>query len=251
MDFLKTTRQRHSALGCLLLTILRVKASEAQMDMDLSEDDLLGKENEVSDAARDFVGVKKGHSVSVTAASLTHLGPSSAPARLPQQQLSVMTTVTDQKGQQQRATIGAGVQAAGANQQASQVVEEQTEVPKLSDGTAEGVVESQDQHLGILSEAMLQAGLAADGGVHREMGSVMTMAVLSDGELTPVRRSKRNADVADVHVLEKAEKRIAYKNLEEPRGNASAVINSFTSFSSDRIEQNLGGIGITLVVKIS
>jgi hypothetical protein len=93
---------------------------------------------------------------------------------------------------------------------------------------------------------MLQARLAADGGVHREMGSVMTMAVLSDGELTPVRRSKRNADVADVHALEKAEKRIAYKNPEEPQGNAFAVINSFTSFSTDRIEQNLVGIGITL-----
>ena len=64
----------------------QVKDPEAQMDIDLSEDDLLGEENEVSEAARDFIGVKKGHSVNVrTAASLTLLGSSSAPARLPQQ----------------------------------------------------------------------------------------------------------------------------------------------------------------------
>jgi hypothetical protein len=29
------------------------------MDIDFSEDDLLGEENELSEAARDFVGVKK------------------------------------------------------------------------------------------------------------------------------------------------------------------------------------------------
>jgi len=36
----------------------------------------------------------------------------------------------------------------------------------------------------------------------------MTIAVMSDGEITPVRRSKRNADVVDVDSLEKAEKEL-------------------------------------------
>jgi hypothetical protein len=42
--------------------------SEAQMDIDLEEDDLLGEEEDVSDAVRDFVGVRKGHSVDVRVA---------------------------------------------------------------------------------------------------------------------------------------------------------------------------------------
>jgi len=132
------------------------------------------------------------------------------------------------------------------NQQSSVLDEEQDEAPLLPDGAAEGVITIDDQHLGILSDAMVEAGLSADGGTKKELGSVMTMAVLSDGELTPVRRSKRNADVADVHALEKAEKRIAYRNLEEPQGNVNALVNSVTSFSSDPIEHNLGVIGITL-----
>ena len=91
---------------------------------------------------------------------------------------------------------------------------------------------------------MLEAGVSADGGATKELGSVMTLAVLSDGELTPVWRSKRNAGVADVDSLEKAEKRVAIKNLEENEGNAK--INSFCSFSNIRIEQNLKGVGISL-----
>ena len=55
------------------------KAPEAHMDIDFSKDDLLGEENDLNEVARDFVGVKKGHSVNVSCAtSLT----SSAPARL-------------------------------------------------------------------------------------------------------------------------------------------------------------------------
>jgi hypothetical protein len=88
------------------------------------------------------------------------------------------------------------------------------------------------------------AGVAADGGSERELGSVMKMAILLDGELTPVRRSKRNADVADVGSLEKAEKRIAVKNLEEPQRNLHDK--SFCSFSKICIEENLGGVGISL-----
>ena len=113
----------------------------------------------------------------------------------------------------------------------------------LPDGVAEGVITIDDQHLGILSDAMVEAGLSADGGTKKELGSAMTMVVLSDGELTPVRHSKQNADVADVHALEKAEK-IAYRNLEEPQGNVNALVNSVTSFSSDRIEHNLRGSGL-------
>ena len=45
---------------------------EAQMDLDFSNDDLLGEENDLSDAAYDFLGVQKGNSVNVrNAATLT------------------------------------------------------------------------------------------------------------------------------------------------------------------------------------
>jgi hypothetical protein len=91
---------------------------------------------------------------------------------------------------------------------------------------------------------MLEAGVSADGGSKQELGSIMTMAVLSDGELTLVWHSKRNANVADVDSLEKAEKRVAIKNLDVTQGNAK--INSVYSFPNGRIEQNLGGVGISL-----
>jgi hypothetical protein len=76
---------------------------------------------------------------------------------------------------------------------------------------------------------MLGAGVAADGGSERELGSVMKLAILPDGVLTPMWRSKRNADVVDVGSLEKVEKRITVKNLGEPQGNLRDK--SFCSFS--------------------
>ena len=52
------------------------EAPEAQMDMDFSNDDLLGEENELCDAAYNFLGVQKGNSVNVrNAATLTALAP--------------------------------------------------------------------------------------------------------------------------------------------------------------------------------
>jgi hypothetical protein len=59
-----------------------------------------------------------------------------------------------------------------------------------------------------------------------------------------MRRSKRNADVAHVDSLEKAEKRVTVKNLEETQGKP--VVNSLCAFSNIHIEQNLGGVGISL-----
>jgi hypothetical protein len=98
--------------------------------------------------------------------------------------------------------------------------EEQVEISVgHSDGAAEGVIANGTQHLGALLDVMLEAGVSADGGPKRELESVMTMAVLSDGELTLVWRSERNVDMADVDSLEKAEKRVAVKNLEETQGN--------------------------------
>ncbi|XP_066361565.1 uncharacterized protein [Miscanthus floridulus] len=69
--------------------------------------------------------------------------------------------------------------------------------------------------LGPFLVTMLEARVSADGGATKELGSVMTLAVLSDGELTLVRSSKQNVGVTDVDSLEKAEKRVAIKNLEE------------------------------------
>ena len=54
-----------------------VNVPEAQMYIDFSEDDLLGEENELSEAAHDFVGVKRGHSVNVKSATsvVGHIAP--------------------------------------------------------------------------------------------------------------------------------------------------------------------------------
>jgi hypothetical protein len=91
---------------------------------------------------------------------------------------------------------------------------------------------------------MIGAGVSADGGSEYELGSVTKMAVLSEGELVPVRRSKRNAEMADVHSLEKVEKRAAVKNLQITQDNKFTY--TVCSFSNNRIEENLGGVGITL-----
>jgi hypothetical protein len=114
----------------------------------------------------------------------------------------------------------------------------------LDNGVPGGALADGAQHLGILLDAMLGAGVSADGGSEEEFGSVMRMAILSDGELTPIRRSKRNAVAADVGSLEKAEKRVAVKNLEEPQGNLCN--NSFCSLSNFRIKENLEGLGIIM-----
>jgi len=91
---------------------------------------------------------------------------------------------------------------------------------------------------------VLGAGVVDDGESKKDLGSVMKMAIMSNGELTPVRRSKRNAEVADVDSREKAERRVAIKNLKEPQGNLN--VNSFCSFSNVHIKENLGGVGISL-----
>jgi CHASE3 domain sensor protein len=70
------------------------------------------------------------------------------------------------------------------------------------------------------------------------------MVVLAYGELTPLRCSKCNADVAHVDSLEKAEKRVAVKNLKETQGKP--IVNSVCAFSNILIEQNLGRVGISL-----
>ena len=85
-----------------------------------------------------------------------------------------------------------------------------------SDGAAGGIADGV-QHLGALLDAMLEAGVSADGGATKELGSVMTLAVLSDGELTPVRCSKRNAGVANVDSLEKAEKGLPSRTLRKTK----------------------------------
>ena len=58
--------------------------------------------------------------------------------------------------------------------------------------------------------------MGADGESKKDLGNVMKMVIMSNGELTPVWRSKWNAEVADVDSLEKVERRVAVKNLEEP-----------------------------------
>jgi len=176
---------------------------EARMDVDFEEDDLLDEGNDLSDAVRNFVGVKRGHSVDVrVAASLVPSG-SSAPAHM--QQRSSQSSRSEgklvpgnlmkgkEKGQQQppsagiQASAGLGAASWGSqkihNQQPSTLVGESLEASQV-DGTSDGVLVGEEQYLGAGPEAMVEAGVSADGNV---LGSVMTMAVLSDGELTPVR----------------------------------------------------------------
>jgi hypothetical protein len=68
------------------LTGNRAKVPEAQMDYDWSNDDLLGEETELSESARNFVGVQKEEQVNVrnaaTLASTRSAGAFSAPARM-------------------------------------------------------------------------------------------------------------------------------------------------------------------------
>jgi len=82
-------------------------------------------------------------------------------------------------------------------------------------GIFDGPTEGDAHHHGD-SDAILEAGIAANGKTKNDMGSVMKMAVVFDGDLTPVRHSKRNADVVDVDSFERAERRVVVKNLEEP-----------------------------------
>jgi hypothetical protein len=66
----------------------RAKDSDAQMDYDWANDDLLGEETELSESAHNFVGVQKGEQVNVrNAATLVTKGSAgafSAPARMVQ-----------------------------------------------------------------------------------------------------------------------------------------------------------------------
>ena len=59
------------------------------------------------------------------------------------------------------------------------------------DGAAEGAFAHGAQHLGVLLDAMLGAGVAADGESKKDLGSVMKMAIMSNGELTPVTTGDR------------------------------------------------------------
>jgi len=115
-------------------------------------------------------------------------------------------------------------------------------------GAAEGVFADGAQHLGVLLDAMLGARVAADGESKKDLGSVMKMAIMSNGELTPVRRSKHNVKVANVDSLEKAERRVVIKNLKEPQGNLN--VNSFCFFSDVCIKENLGEWVLVWVTKM-
>jgi hypothetical protein len=177
------------------------------MDIDLLEDDLLGEENDISEAARDFVGVKKGHSVEVrTTAALS----SSAPARMlqrpsqlvgsggkavsqgstPQPTLGTMTqTGSDQNlGKLSMPdTMGATRDPQGNTKQS--FIASTDNQMKASVGqfvwATEGEVADGAQHLGALLDAMIEAGVKANGVSKKEWGSVMTMVVLADREPTP------------------------------------------------------------------
>jgi hypothetical protein len=67
MARLSTQVQVQVQLMQLLVAVWEKKQKnpEAQMDIDLEEDDLLGEVNVLSDVVHDFVGVTKGHSVDV------------------------------------------------------------------------------------------------------------------------------------------------------------------------------------------
>jgi hypothetical protein len=250
------------------------KASEAQMDYDWANDDLLGEEHEFNEATGSFLGIKKGYPINVkNAATIATPGSGvlSAPVRVQQSQpqsskpanflssaalapqLSTEGGSAREEclGQVQQPLLSASAAACDMQilkscQQCSDLLDRDYTKVSVGDigATVEEACADGAHHIADLFGAMLDAGVAADGMSKKELGSVMKMAVLSDGELTTVRRSKRNADAADVDSLEKAERRVAVKNLEEPQGNLN--VNSFCSFSNTHIKKNLGGVGISL-----
>jgi hypothetical protein len=250
------------------MTGKEAKTKETQMDMDLSEDDLLGEENELSEAAHNFVGIKKGDAVNVRNASSlappVSLGSLSAsrPLGLALMAQSKAPLEGNPSGLAQPKTTSQGSTLRGSTDQVLHYTEkglpanitaaavfsnseEQVQVPAARFERTDDAAAIHREHLiGASLDAMIGAGVSADGGSEYELGSVTKMAVLSEGELTPVRRSKRNAEMADVHSLEKAEKRAAVKNLEITQGNKFTC--TVCSFSDNRLEENLGRVGITL-----
>lgn len=194
----------------------------------------MGDEFEPSESARIFVGVPKGQQVNVkNAATLASMGSAKAlsvPARMAQRisqlprapQLSASpddggALMGGAVGQAHYSTLAASARAeewqenTTMSEQPPALVEKaQLHMAVGQNDGAEGAHAEGAHHLGILSKAMLEAGVAADGGIEKEFGSVMELAILSDGELTPVRRSKRIVDVADMGSLEKAEKKSCY-----------------------------------------
>jgi hypothetical protein len=165
-------------------------APDAQMDLDLSEDDLLGEENDLGEAAHDFVGVKKGHSVEVrTAAALS----SSAPARILQRtsQLAELGGKAALQGSTPQLSVGTSTQP-GCDQKLGKVPlsstagatdgphgnSKQSFIASIDDqmeasvgqfvGATEGEVADGTQHLGALLDAMIEAGVQADGVPEKE-----------------------------------------------------------------------------------
>jgi hypothetical protein len=55
------------------------------------------------------------------------------------------------------------------------------QVSAFQEDGVEGAHAQGSQQLGFLRDATLEAGIAADGGLEKELGSVMKMAVLSEG----------------------------------------------------------------------
>jgi hypothetical protein len=252
---------------------------EAQLMDEFSNDDLLDEENKLTDAAYTFLGVQKGNAVDMrNAAALA----ASAPARLSARPSGVNAAALPQKISQPSRADKAKVLASETmldTEQGTKVLHTQVaatsskksklgmstmsatrnvalETTTLSQSSAMMDVEQVQVSLGHLDEltegdahhvdsvALLKAGVVADGETKTDLGSVMKMAILSDGELTPVQRSKRNVMIADVDSFERAERRVAVKNMEEPQGNID--VHSFCSFSNVHIEENLGGVGISL-----
>lgn len=84
------------------------------------------------------------------------------------------------------------------------------------ESTADAAAVHREHIIGTSLEAMLGAGVSADGGSDKELGSVMKVSVLSEGELTLVRRSKWNAETADVHSLEKTKKKLLSRTSKLP-----------------------------------
>ena len=177
---------------------------------------MLGEENDLSKAAWDFVGIKKGDSVNVrNAASLapsSSFGSLSAPARLLQRSpqlgragskppgltmvAQLKTTVeenlamngsTDRTLQSTKKGLAAhqnkptmvtmaaacdSQQIASSNQPSIMNGEVQLEASVGQfDGTVEGVVVHGEQHLGAFLDAMLGAGVLADGDQIKRWGA--------------------------------------------------------------------------------
>ena len=91
-------------------------------------------------------------------------------------------------------------------------------------------------------QSMLQGGVTADGGNDLQLGSHVTLALLSGSSAsTPVQRSKQGSSSADEDSTSRAMKRAVARNLDYTGGNAPPA-----PLNSEQIISSLQVVGVSV-----